>query len=359
MRSVLVTGGAGFIGSHFAARTLATESVSRLVVYDLLTYAGNRNNLASIWSDPRFVFKQGDICDGESLGRVFSEYGIDTVVNFAAESHVDRSNREPSTFVRSNVLGVSILLDVAEDAWSRSGEVSSSCRFHQVSTDEVYGPAGKDEAPAVETSALRPSSPYAASKAGADLLVLAHRQKSGMNLSISRSSNTFGRFQHPEKLIPHVVSAAVSGKPIPVYGSGENFRTWMHVDDHCRAIQLILDRRTDNNVFNVKGREELQNIKLVRLVCELVDNAFAAESRYRKIYPDAPAAAGGRSSCLVSFVDDRPAHDFRYAMDTALAKDCLGFATLTDFRAALLDSVIWQMDNPEWWPQDKIPQATD
>ncbi|MEU2228225.1 dTDP-glucose 4,6-dehydratase [Streptomyces sp. NPDC018347] len=314
---LLVTGGAGFIGSHFT-RTLLEggypgHETSRVTVLDKLTYAGNRDNLPA--AHPRLEFVRGDICDAELLARVLP--GHDAVVHFAAESHVDRSVAEASAFVRTNVLGTQTLLDAALAAGTE--------RFVHVSTDEVYGSIA--EGTWTEDSPLLPNSPYAASKASSDLIVRAYHRTHGLNASITRCSNNYGPHQHPEKLIPLFVTNLLEGLPVPLYGDGRNVREWLHVDDHCRAVALVLDRGRAGGVYNVGGGDERTN----RAVTErLLDLCGADWSRVRH-------------------VPDRKGHDLRYALDDGRIREELGYAPRVPFEQGLADVVAWYRDNPGWW----------
>ncbi|GAB1338460.1 dTDP-glucose 4,6-dehydratase [Streptomyces sp. E-15] len=314
---LLVTGGAGFIGSHFT-RTLIEggypgHETSRVTVLDKLTYAGNRDNLPA--AHPRLEFVRGDICDAELLARVLP--GHDAVVHFAAESHVDRSVAEASAFVRTNVLGTQTLLDAALAAGTE--------RFVHVSTDEVYGSIA--EGTWTEDSPLLPNSPYAASKASSDLIVRAYHRTHGLNASITRCSNNYGPHQHPEKLIPLFVTNLLEGLPVPLYGDGRNVREWLHVDDHCRAVALVLDRGRAGGVYNVGGGDERTN----RAVTErLLDLCGADWSRVRH-------------------VPDRKGHDLRYALDDGRIREELGYAPRVPFEQGLADVVAWYRDNPGWW----------
>jgi dTDP-glucose 4,6-dehydratase len=307
--TVLVTGGAGFIGSQFV-RDLLDEGAD-VVVLDRLTYAGNLANLAG-YDGYRFV--RGDIADPDLVASVMS--GVDVVVNFAAETHVDRSIADPAAFLRTNVLGVQTLLDAA-----RAAEVTT---FLQVSTDEVYGSIDSGSWP--ETDPLRPNSPYAAAKAGADLLCRSYHRTYGMDVRVTRCSNNYGPYQFPEKVIPLFVTNLLDGLPVPLYGDGLNVRDWLHVADHCRGIRLVLDRGEPGEVYNIGGGTELTNRELTGL---LLDACGADWSRVRQ-------------------VEDRPGHDRRYSVDIAKIEK-LGYAPQVDFRAGLAETVRWYRDNPSWW----------
>lgn len=309
--NILVTGGAGFIGCNFIKYWMNRHPRDRMICVDKLTYAGRMENLADVMKRGNFRFVRGDICDREAMENLFREERPEMVVNFAAESHVDRSIADPSVFLRSNILGVSVLMDCCR---------GSGAHFHQVSTDEVYGDLPLDEGRAfTEETPLRASSPYAASKASADLLVLAYHRTYGLPVTITRSSNNYGLYQYPEKLIPVVICHALRDEPIPVYGDGRNVRDWIHVDDHSRAIESVLIHGKDGEVYNVGGRTEISNIEIVRKILHIL----------------------GKPESLISYVKDRPGHDRRYAMDTSKIQKELGWKIAVDFEEGLRETVRW------------------
>ena len=327
-RQILVTGGAGFIGANFVHHLLRCNNETHVLIVDALTYAGSLANLEGLDAG-RYTFIQEDIRDHAAMTSIFSRYEPDTVVNFAAESHVDRSIDGPLGFVETNVLGTAVLLEAARMGWKdRDGT-----RFHHVSTDEVYGSLGP-EGRFSETSPIRPSSPYSASKAGADHLVNAYRHTYGMDVTISNCSNNYGPRQFPEKLIPLILSNALADKPLPVYGKGENIRDWLHVDDHAAAILAIITRGEPGRTYNVGGDEEWTNIDLVRALCRRLD-----EIRPR---------ADGRYEELISFVPDRPGHDARYAVDSSRIRSELGWAPARSFEEGLDQTIRWYLDNGPW-----------
>jgi dTDP-glucose 4,6-dehydratase len=330
-RVMLVTGGAGFIGSNFVRWLLAEDPCLRLVNLDALTYAGNLANLADLPAEQvaRHRFVQADIRDSDAVGRLFAEEPIDTVVHFAAESHVDRSIDAPRAFVETNVLGTCVLLQAARAAWGERNDV----RFHQVSTDEVYGSLGPTGAFA-ETTAYDPSSPYSASKAAADHLVRAWHRTFGLPVTLSNCSNNYGPYQFPEKLIPLVIGNALAGKPLPVYGDGGNVRDWLYVGDHCRAIDQVVRRARPGTTYNIGGRNECANLDLVHQLCDLL------ETRRPR--------AGGRYRDLVTFVADRPGHDRRYAIDAGRIERDLGWTPRETFASGLARTVDWYLAHPEW-----------
>ncbi len=319
--TILITGGAGFIGSNFIYYILQKYSHYRVVCLDKLTYAGNLSTLEKALENSNFRFVQADICDKAAVEKVFDEERPDYVINFAAESHVDRSIENPDVFLKTNVLGVQVLMD----ACLRYGVL----RFHQISTDEVYGdlPLDKPDLRFTEDSPLSPSSPYSASKAAADLLVLAYFKTYGLSVSISRSSNNFGPYQFPEKLIPLIIINALYDKPLPVYGDGKNVRDWIYVTDHCKAIDSIVYSGKSGEIYNVGANNEISNINLVRLICKELN----------------------KPESLISYVEDRKGHDRRYAVDSSKLKKELGWEAETDFLSGFKSTVDWYLNNRDWW----------
>jgi len=318
MKNVLVTGGAGFIGSNFVRYLLRAQREAVVVNFDKLTYAGNLENLADVEHDSRYRFVQGDICDRAAVERIFADFRIDTVIHFAAESHVDRSILGATVFVQTNVLGTQVLLDVARD---RGVE-----RFLNVSTDEVYGslgPTGKF----TETTPLHPNSPYAASKAGADLLALAYFHTFGLPVIVTRCSNNYGPYQFPEKLIPLMIINAMSDTPLPVYGDGQNVRDWLHVHDHCAAIDVIVQKGIVGQVYNIGGNNEWKNIDLVRTIL----------------------AKLGKPESLIRYVKDRPGHDRRYAIEATKIMTELGWRPSYRFESGIAETVEWYAQHQTWW----------
>ena len=331
---ILVTGGAGFIGSNFILDWLA-QSGEPVLNLDKLTYAGNPANLASVQDDLRYRFVKGDICDRPLLSRLFAEHRPRAVLHFAAESHVDRSLHGAEDFIRTNVVGTFSLLEEARAYWQSLPELErGQFRFLHVSTDEVYGSLGPDEPAFTERTAYAPNSPYAASKAASDHLVRACQHSYGLPTLTTNCSNNYGPFQFPEKLIPLVIVNATSGKPLPVYGDGENVRDWLHVEDHCRALRTVLELGRPGEVFNIGGRSELRNIDVVRAICTLLD-----ELRPRP---------GGPHAGLIAFVKDRPGHDRRYAIDCGKIERELGWRPSESFASGLRRTVQWYLDHPDW-----------
>jgi dTDP-glucose 4,6-dehydratase len=350
LRSLLVTGGAGFIGVNFVRHWLAHRPDARLVVLDALTYAGNAANLDGLAeAHPGFAFVQGDIADGALVARLLRERAVDTIVHFAAESHVDRSIHGPDAFLQTNVLGTHELLKAARGAWCREGAWQAGVRFHHVSTDEVYGSLGEHDPPFTETTPYAPNSVYSASKAASDHLVRAYHHTYGLPTTTTNCSNNYGPYHFPEKLVPLMLVNCLLGRPLPVYGDGGNVRDWLYVEDHCRAIALVLERGAVGEVYNVGGLNEWRNLDIVRLVCGLVDAAFADDPSLAARFADSPAARGESCASLVTFVTDRPGHDRRYAVDAGRIRRELGFAPQETFETGIRRTVAWYLANEGWW----------
>jgi dTDP-glucose 4,6-dehydratase len=335
METVLVTGGAGFIGSNFIRDLLARTS-ARVVNLDALTYAGNPDNLVGLPDPERYSFVHGDITDRALVDDLLCRFAVDTVVHFAAESHVDRSIHGPMAFVRTNVLGTATLLEAAREAWlTHRRPALNKVRFHHVSTDEVYGDLGPDEPPASEAAPYAPSSPYAATKAASDHLVRAYGRTYGLPVTISSCSNNYGPRQHPEKLISFMILAAVEGRPLPVYGDGLNVRDWLYVEDHCTAIRAVLEKGRLGETYNIGGGTELSNIDLVRSLCGILDNLL-------------PDPHGAPHAERIVFVRDRPGHDRRYALDICKIRREMGWAPRETLQSGLERTVRWYLAHPEW-----------
>ena len=348
MRALLVTGGAGFIGANFVGYWLDAHPGDRVVVLDALTYAGNRASLRGVEDRPGFEFVHGDICDGELVAALLRDRAVTTIVHFAAESHVDRSIVGPEEFLRTNVIGTQKLLEAARDAWM-PGRAPEGVRFHHVSTDEVYGSLEPGDPAFTERTPYAPNSPYAASKAASDHLVRAYHHTFGLPVTTSNCSNNYGPFQFPEKLVPLMLVNALQGRPLPVYGDGGNVRDWLYVTDHCRAVERVLLDGRVGETYNVGGRNEWRNVDVVRLLCALLDRAFAEDRSLAGRFPDSPAARGGRSEGLVTFVKDRPGHDRRYAVDCSRIERELGFTPRETFETGLRSTVAWYLDHEPWW----------
>ncbi len=332
MKRLLVTGGAGFIGSNFVHYWLAQHATDRIVVLDSLTYAGNRANLSALETDARLRFVQGDICDRDRVDSLMSEERIDTVVHFAAESHVDRSISGPEPFIETNIRGTFVLLEAARRYWE---DEAGDCRFLHVSTDEVYGTLAPEDPPFTETTQYRPNSPYAASKAGSDHLVRAYFHTYGLPVVTTNCSNNYGPYQFPEKLIPLVITQALQGKPLPVYGDGQQVRDWLYVEDHCRGVEAALERGKLGETYNIGTRNERRNLETVQLICTILG----------ELYPE--RAEHFRS--LITFVTDRPGHDRRYAIDPGRIERELGWQPLESFESGLRRTVEWYVHNRSWW----------
>ena len=328
----MVTGGAGFIGSNYVRCTLAADPELKLVNVDALTYAGHLANLDGVADDfgPRYTFIHADIRDADAIRRIFTEREVDTVVHLAAESHVDRSIDGPIDFVDTNVRGTAILLEAARSAW----QDQSNVRFHHVSTDEVFGSLGA-EGLFSEATPYDPSSPYSASKAAADHLARAWHRTYGLPVTLSNCSNNYGPYQYPEKLIPLMIANAVAGKDLPVYGEGANIRDWLHVEDHCRALDLVIRSGAPGRTYNVGGHNECSNLEVVHAICDLIDE-------FR------PRPGGGSCRDLIEFVTDRPGHDLRYAIDADRIRTELGWAPRFDFDSGLRATVQWYLGHQDW-----------
>ena len=329
MKTLLVTGGAGFIGSNFVHHLLGTTD-AKVVNLDLLTYAGNRESLTGL-PDDRHVFVEGDICDGLLVKRLLDEHRPDALVHFAAESHVDRSIDDPGAFIRTNVTGTQTLLDRALAYWQGGAD---HFRFVHVSTDEVYGTLAPDDPGFTETHRYAPNSPYAASKAAADHLARAWHRTYGLPVMITNCSNNYGPLQFPEKLIPLMLINALEGEKLPVYGDGQQRRDWLFVTDHCSAIERVLEAGEPGRVYNIGGNAEMANLDVVHLLCDLLDERAPGERPRRE---------------LIEYVTDRPGHDRRYAIDATRIRDELGWQPSVDFTEGLARTVDWYLQNRDWW----------
>jgi dTDP-glucose 4,6-dehydratase len=335
MEAIVVTGGAGFIGSNFVLQWIR-QTGSRVVNFDALTYAGNAENLDSVNGDTRHVLVQADICDADRVASVLREHRPRAIVHFAAESHVDRSIADAAAFIRTNVLGTHTLLEQAKRYWLElDADARAAFRFLHVSTDEVYGSLGPSDAAFSETTAYAPNSPYAASKASSDHLVRAYHHTFGLPVLTTNCSNNYGPYQFPEKLIPLMILNALEGKPLPVYGDGKNVRDWLFVEDHCAAIRAVLDRGRVGETYNIGGNSERTNIDVVTTICDLVDAAR----------PD-PALGARRK--LITYVADRPGHDRRYAIDARKIAHEIGWHPTEAFESGLRKTVAWYLANGNW-----------
>ena len=347
-RKLLVTGGAGFIGSNFVHYWLEAHRDDRVVVLDALRHAGNANNLRMLRRHPAFRFVHGDIADEAAVTELLRTEGIDTLVHFAAETHVDRSIAAPDGFIAANIVGTHALLKAARAAWLE-GPQARPHRFHHVSTDEVFGSLAPAAAAFTESHRYAPNSPYSASKAASDHLVRAYHRTYGLQTTTSHCSNNYGPRQFPEKLIPLFIVNLLEGRPLPVYGDGLNVRDWLHVQDHCLGIDRVLERGAPGEVYNIGGGVEVDNISLVQRLCARVDEAFAADPALARRFPDAPATRGAASNSLVTFVQDRPGHDRRYALDCSKARRELGYEARHSLELGLRETVAWYLGNEAWW----------
>jgi dTDP-glucose 4,6-dehydratase len=348
MQSVLLTGGAGFIGQNLVHAWLSARPGDRLVVVDAMTYAANIRSLEPLIATRSIAFVKGNIGDAALMRKLFEEHHFTRVAHLAAESHVDRSIENAETFLQTNVLGTFTLLQTALAFWRAAGLVDSA-RFLHVSTDEVYGSLGASDAAFTESSPYRPNSPYAASKAASDHLARAFVATHGMPAVITNCSNNYGPYQHPEKLIPLMIIHALEGKALPIYGDGSNVRDWLHVGDHCEALMAVIERGRIGETYNVGGGNERTNRGVVELICDTIDAAFAADAALAQRFPLCPAAAGRSTKTLIGFVTDRPGHDQRYAIDAAKLKAELGSRSRVAFDAGLAETVRWYLDHEAWW----------
>ncbi|AYJ86224.1 dTDP-glucose 4,6-dehydratase [Sphingomonas paeninsulae] len=345
MANLIVTGGAGFIGANFVHHWRAVSPDDSIVVLDILTYAGNPANLDGLDGVELVV---GDICDTDLVSTLIADHAVDTIIHFAAESHVDRSITGPDAFVTTNVIGTHSLLKAAKTAWLDKGS-GKPHRFHHVSTDEVYGSLGPDDAAFSETTAYSPNSPYSASKAGSDHLVRAYHHTFGLETTTSNCSNNYGPFQFPEKLIPLFMLNALSGRPLPIYGDGMNVRDWLHVEDHCQGIERILRKGRIGETYNVGGGQELPNIQVIEEICRGIDAKFSADPELAKRFPDAPAAQGRQTAELKTYVEDRKGHDRRYAIDERKIRTELNYEPARDFQQGFAETLDWYLNREDWW----------
>ena len=336
-RNVLVTGGAGFIGCNFVRHLLATEPDARIVTLDLLTYAGSLDNLRELPDPARHTFVQGDICDRPLVDRLLREHAIDTIAHFAAESHVDRSITGPAAFVQTNLVGTFTLLEAARGAWLEGGKTAEHCRFHHISTDEVYGTLKHGDPPFSETTPYAPNSPYSASKAGSDHLVRAYFHTYGLPVVTTNCSNNYGPYQHGEKFIPTVIRSCLLQRPIPVYGDGSNIRDWLYVEDHCRGIDAAIRRGKLGETYNIGGDNEWANINIAKLICVLLDQRRPEHAPHER---------------LITFVADRPGHDWRYAIDPRKMSEALSWRPAETFNTGIAKTVDWYLErhatDPAW-----------
>jgi len=368
-RNLLVTGAAGFIGANYVLYWLENNHQDKVVVLDALTYAGNRASLASVEDNPHFVFVHGDICDTQLVENILKEHKIDTLVHFAAESHVDRSITGPDAFIETNIIGTYSLLKATKKIWiddpKANGQQPLPHRFHHVSTDEVYGELGPNDPAFTEETAYAPNSPYSASKAASDHLVRAYHHTYGLEVTTSNCSNNYGPYHFPEKLIPLIITNILFDKPLPVYGDGQQIRDWLFVEDHARGIELILNKGRLGENYNIGGHNEWANIDIVKLVCKLMNEYFngvgldsfpllpcalnlSSEALQAK-YPLAKSVIEGTAETLITFVEDRAGHDWRYAIDATKTNNELGYKPKESFETGIKKTVEWYLQNESWW----------
>ncbi len=348
MRRLLVTGAAGFIGSNFVHYWLENNPEDHIVVLDSLTYAGNKHNLAGLDQNQRYSFVKGSVCDLALVENNLRDNQIDTLVHFAAESHVDRSITGPDAFIETNIVGTHTLLKAAKKVWMEEQNLDNHL-FHHVSTDEVYGTLTAEDPAFSETTPYAPNSPYAASKASSDHLVRAYHHTFGLKVATSNCSNNYGPYQFPEKLIPLCLLNILNGKDLPIYGDGKQIRDWLFVDDHSRGIELIIKGGRHGETYNIGGNNEWTNIDVVNLLCSILDNRFVNNPSLAGRFPKSPCATGTAASSLITYVADRPGHDTRYAINAEKVMDELGYKPEEDFESGLNRTVDWYLDNEAWW----------
>jgi len=348
MPDILVTGGAGFIGANFVHYWLREHPTDRVVVLDGLTYAGNLASLKAAEGRPLYRFVHGDICDTELVSALLRKEALDSIVHFAAESHVDRSIVAPGEFIRTNVVGTHSLLEAARRVWLGERRLAAH-RFHHVSTDEVYGSLGPLDPPFSESTPYAPNSPYSASKAASDHLVRAYHHTYGLATTISNCSNNYGPYHFPEKLIPLMIVNLLQGLPLPIYGDGGNIRDWLYVEDHCRGIELVLTKGKGGEVYNIGGRAECTNLELVHRLCTIADETLKLHSDLALRFPSCPASIGRSTATLMRFVKDRPGHDRRYAIDCTRIERDLGYKARVPLDQGLRATFAWFLENEHWW----------
>ena len=353
MKTLLVTGGAGFIGSNFVHYWLATYPEDKVVVLDALTYAGNLASLKPVENNQNYSFCHGNICDTDLVEKLLVDHKIDTIVHFAAESHVDRSIDGPDAFIETNIIGTHSLLKAAKKIWIEApkakGEAPLPHRFHHVSTDEVYGDLGPEDPAFTEQTPYAPSSPYSASKAASDHLVNAYHHTYGLEVTTSNCSNNYGPYHFPEKLIPLVLTNILFDKPLPIYGNGQQIRDWLYVTDHARGIDLVINKGRLGECYNIGGINEWANIDIVNLICELMDESFKSTPELATKYPEANKAIAGASKELITYVKDRAGHDQRYAINPTKSNEELGYVPQESFETGIRKTIAWYLNNDAWW----------
>jgi len=348
MRSMLVTGAAGFIGANFVRHCREQHPDDKIIIVDALTYAGNPHNLDGVL-DEQCQLVQADINDTDQMMQLLRLHQITTIVHFAAESHVDRSITGPDAFIEANIMGTYSLLKAARQVWQVEEQAPENHRFHHVSTDEVYGTLSMQDPAFTEETAYAPNSPYSASKASSDFLVRSYHHTYGMQVTTSNCSNNYGPYHFPEKLIPLMILNVLHGKALPIYGDGKNIRDWLYVEDHALGIDLVLQQGRVGETYNIGGCNEWTNIDIVNLVCALIDKRFASSQDLRETYPNCPASQGEASNSLITYVADRAGHDFRYAIDTQKIQSELGYEPKVTFETGIEKTLDWYLENSEWW----------
>ncbi len=348
-KTLLVTGAAGFIGANFVHYWMENYPEDRIVALDALTYAGNRANLAPVEAQANFRFVHANILDQDVIESLLREEKVDTLVHFAAESHVDRSIHGPDAFLETNIIGTHSLLKAAKKVWLDEGQLPTGHRFHHVSTDEVYGTLSPTDPPFREDTPYAPNSPYSASKAASDHLVRSYHHTYGLEVSTSNCSNNYGPYHFPEKLIPLVITNILFNKALPIYGDGQQIRDWLYVADHARGIDLVIRKGEIGETYNIGGINEWANIDIVTLVCQLMDAQFAENPALATQFPEAKAAQQGDSISLITYVKDRPGHDRRYAIDPNKAETILGYQPQESFETGIRKTIEWYLHNQPWW----------
>ncbi|MFC6634832.1 dTDP-glucose 4,6-dehydratase [Microbulbifer taiwanensis] len=349
MSNLLVTGGAGFIGANFVHYWMKTYPQDKVVVLDALTYAGNKANLDPVAENQNFYFCHGNICDTTLVETLLKEHRIDTLVHFAAESHVDRSITGPDTFIETNIIGTHSLLKAAKKIWLDEGLNKENHRFHHVSTDEVYGTLGPKDPAFSETTPYAPNSPYSASKAASDHLVRAYHHTYGLKVTTSNCSNNYGPYHFPEKLIPLVITNILQDKPLPIYGDGQQIRDWLYVEDHARGIDLVIKKGRLGECYNIGGINEWANIDIVQLVCQLMNKIFNEDADLKLRYPAAVNVINGEAEKLIAFVKDRAGHDRRYAIDPSKSRSELNYVPNESFHTGIRKTIDWYLSQNTWW----------
>lgn len=353
MGKLLVTGGAGFIGANFVHYWLQAYPADTVVVLDSLTYAGNPANLASLNDCDNYQFVRGDIGDQGLVESLLRDKKLDTIVHFAAESHVDRSITGPDVFIETNVMGTHSLLKAARQVWLDENSVPAH-RFHHVSTDEVYGTLGPDDPAFSETTQYAPNSPYSASKAASDHLVRAYLHTFGLQVTTSNCSNNYGPYHFPEKLIPLIITNILNNQPLPVYGDGMQIRDWLYVEDHAQGIDKVIKQGRVGETYNIGGNNEWANIDIVNLLCTEIDKRLDSSAELRQMYPAAPLVSGGQSASLITYVEDRSGHDRRYAINPDKAIAELNYQPVETFETGIAKTIDWFLENSQWWEPLRI-----